>query len=98
MVDLRDESDRHGLRVVIELSKTVEPDQVIRKLYKHTPMQTTFGINLLALVGGEPRLLSIKQALKVFLDHRLDVIRRRSEYDLEKSRSVPTSWKACGSP
>lgn len=86
VVDLRDESDRHGLRIVIELSKTVEPDQIIRKLYKHTPMQTTFGINLLALVGGEPRLLTLKQALKVFLDHRLNVIRRRSEYELEKAR------------
>ena len=87
VVDLRDESDRHGLRIVIELSKTVEPDNVLRKLYKHTPMKTTFGINLLALVGGEPRLLSLKQALKVFLDHRLIVIKRRSEFELEKARN-----------
>jgi DNA gyrase subunit A len=86
VVDLRDESDRQGLRVVIELSKTVNPEDILRKLYKHTPMQTTFGINLLALVGGEPRLLTLKQALKVFLDHRLEVIKRRSEYDLEKAR------------
>lgn len=85
VVDLRDESDRHGLRIVIELSKSAEPDNVLRKLYKHTPMQTTFGVNLLALVGGEPRLLSLKQALKVFLDHRLVVIRRRSEYELDKA-------------
>ncbi len=88
VVDLRDESDRHGLRIVIELSKSVEPDQVLRKLYKHTPMQTTFGINLLALVRGEPRLLSFKQALKVFIDHRLVVIRRRSEYELRKSQTT----------
>ncbi len=87
VVDLRDESDRHGLRIVIELSKAVEPDNILRKLYKHTPMQTTFGINLLALVGGEPRLLSLKQALKVFLDHRLVVIRRRAEFDLDKARA-----------
>ncbi len=86
VVDLRDESDRHGLRVVIELSKTADPENILRKLYKHTPMQTTFGIILLALVGGEPRLLSLKQALKVFLDHRLEVIKRRSEFDLEKAK------------
>ena len=86
VVDLRDESDRHGLRVVIELSKAADPEIVLRNLYKRTPMQSTFGIALLALVGGEPRLLTLKQALKVFLDHRLVVIQRRSEYDLEKAR------------
>lgn len=86
VVDLRDESDRHGLRIVIELSKNADPQNVIRKLYKHTPMQTTFGINLLALVGGEPHLLTLKQALKVFLDHRLEVIERRSRFELEKAR------------
>lgn len=86
VVDLRDESDRHGLRVVIELSKMADPENILRKLYKHTPMQTTFGIILLALVGGEPRLLSLKQALKVFLDHRLEVIKRRSEFDLERAK------------
>ncbi len=86
VVDLRDESDRHGLRVVIELSKAADPENILRKLYKHTPMQTTFGIILLALVGGEPRLLSLKQSLKVFLDHRLEVIKRRSEYDLERAK------------
>ena len=86
VVDLRDESDRHGLRVVIEISKTVDPEVVLRNLYKRTPMQSTFGITLLALVRGEPRLLTLKQALKVFLDHRLQVIQRKSEYELEKAR------------
>jgi DNA gyrase subunit A len=86
VVDLRDESDRHGLRVVIELSKSAEPETVLRNLYKRTAMQSTFGITLLALVGGEPRLLSLKQALRVFLDHRLVVIRRKSEFELEKAR------------
>lgn len=86
VVDLRDESDRHGLRVVIELSKTADPEVVLRNLYKRTQMQSTFGIALLALVGGEPRLLALKQALKVFLDHRLVVIQRKSEFELEKAR------------
>ncbi len=77
VVDLRDEFDRHGLRVVIELNKSIDPEVVLRNLYKRTSMQTTFGIALLALVGGEPRLLTLKQTLKVFLDHRLVVIQRK---------------------
>jgi len=87
IADLRDESDRHGMRIVIELSKSVEPETVLRNLYKHTPMQTTFSITLLALVEGEPRLLSLKSALRVFVEHRLEIIRRRSEYDLERARA-----------
>lgn len=86
IVDLRDESDRQGMRIVIELSKTADPEAVLRSLYKHTPMQTTFSIIMLALVDGEPRLLSLKQALRVYLEHRLEIIRRRSEYDLDKAR------------
>lgn len=86
IVDLRDESDRQGMRIVIELSKNADPEAILRDLYKRTPMQSTLGINLLALVGGEPHLLSLKQALRVFLDHRLLVIRKRSEFDLEKAR------------
>ncbi len=84
--DLRDESDRQGMRIVIELTKNVEPEKVLAELYKRTPMQQTFSIILLALVDGEPRMLSLKQALRVYLEHRLEVIRRRSEYDLEKAR------------
>ncbi len=84
--DLRDESDRQGMRIVIELSKTAEPEKVLSELYQRTPLQTTFGMTLLALVGNEPRLLSLKQALKVYLEHRITVVRRRSEYDLEKAR------------
>jgi DNA gyrase subunit A len=86
LTDLRDESDRQGMRIVIELSKTADPEVVLRELYKRTPMQTTFGINLLALVDGEPRTLTLKQALHVYIDHRLTVIKRRAEYDLEKAR------------
>lgn len=85
--DLRDESDRHGMRVVIELAKNIDPEKVLAALYKKTPMQTTFSMIILALVDGEPRLLTLKQALKVFLQHRLEVIRRRAEFDLGKARA-----------
>ena len=86
IADLRDESDRQGMRIVIELNKTAEPETVLSNLFKNTPMQSTFGINILALVDGEPRLLSLKQSLRVFIEHRLEIVRRRSEFDLEKAR------------
>jgi len=86
VADLRDESDRQGMRIVIELSRTADARAVLRELYKRTPMETTFSIILLALVRGEPRMLSLKQALRVFLDHRLDVIRKRSVFDLARAR------------
>ncbi len=84
--DLRDESDRRGMRVVIDLMRTSDSRQVLRDLYKRTPMETTFSINLLALVNNEPRMLTLKQALRVFMDHRLDIIRKRSAYDLARAR------------
>jgi len=83
--DIRDESDRHGMRIVIELSKSAEPGNILKTLYKRTSMQATFGINILALVKGQPHKLTLKQVLKVFLDHRLEVIKRRSEHELKKS-------------
>jgi DNA gyrase subunit A len=86
ITDLRDESDRHGLRIVIELTKNVEPEDVLQNLYKNTPMRSTFGIIMLALVDGEPRLLTLKQALRVYLEHRLTIIRRRSEFELERAQ------------
>jgi len=86
IADLRDESDRHGMRIVIELTKNADPDALLRELYKRTPMQDTFSIILLALVDGEPRMLALKQALRVYLEHRLTVIKRRGEFDLEKAR------------
>ncbi len=86
VADLRDESDRQGMRIVIEFSKSVEPEKVLQDLYKHTPMQSTFGINMLALVNNEPHLLSLKQALRVYVEHRLVVVRRRSEFELAKAR------------
>jgi DNA gyrase subunit A len=90
--DLRDESDRQGMRIVIELSKNIDPETVLAALYKRTPMQSTFSIILLALVAdehgrSEPRMLTLKQALRVYVEHRLTVIRRRAEFDLEKARA-----------
>jgi len=86
IADLRDESDRQGMRIVIEMNKAADAEKIIRDLYQRTPLQSTFGINMLALVDGEPRLLTLKQALKVYIEHRMTVIRRRSEYDLERAR------------
>jgi len=86
LADLRDESDRQGMRIVIELIKTANPEEVLRELYKRTPMQNTFSIIMLALVDGEPRMLSLKQALRVYLDHRLEIITRRSEFDLRRAK------------
>lgn len=86
IVDLRDESDRRGMSIVIELKRSAQPKMVLNKLYKFTPLQSTFGAQLLALVDGEPRLLSLKRALQVYIEHRRQVITRRSEYELRKAR------------
>lgn len=85
--DLRDESDRQGLRIVIECKSNADPADVLKDLFKHTPLQTTFGVIMLALVDGEPRTLTLKQALRVYLEHRLEVVRRRSLHDLERARA-----------
>jgi DNA gyrase subunit A len=87
ITDLRDESDRAGMRVIIELTRTVVPQDVLTSLFKLTPMQSTFSIIMLALVNGEPRRISLKRALQVYLDHRLEVVRRRSEHDLAQARA-----------
>jgi DNA gyrase subunit A len=86
LTDLRDESDRRGLRIIIETTRTVDAEKVLADLFRLTPLQSTFSISLLALVNGEPKVLTLKQALRVYLEHRLEVVRRRSEYDLEKAR------------
>jgi len=86
LADMRDESDRQGLRLVIELQRGAEPEPILASLFKFTPLEETFGIIMLALVDSEPRLLTLKQCLKVYLDHRLEVIRRRSEYELGRAR------------
>jgi DNA gyrase subunit A len=83
--DLRDESDRRGMSIIIELKRSAQPKKVLNQLYKFTPLQTTFGAQMLALVEGEPRLLSLKRALRVYIEHRRDVIIRRSQFDLNKA-------------
>jgi DNA gyrase subunit A len=85
--DLRDESDRDGQRLVIELKRGANPQTILNRLYKYTQLQTTFSIQMLALVRGEPRILSLKRALQVYLDHRYEVIVRRSEFELGKRRA-----------
>ena len=85
--DLRDESDRDGLSIVIELKAGAEPRMVLNRLYKYTPLQGTFAAQFLALVDGEPRLLSLKRALQIFIEHRQVVITRRSQFELEKARA-----------
>jgi DNA gyrase subunit A len=83
--DLRDESDRDGMRIVIELKRDAVAGVLLNQLYKHTPLQESFGINMLAIVDGRPKLLSLKDALLVFLRHRREVIVRRTIYDLRKA-------------
>ena len=87
LVDLRDESDRQNtVRLVIELQRGADVTDVLVKLFKLTPLQSTFGIIMLALVDGQPRLLALKQALRVYLEHRLEVVLRRSAFDLARAR------------
>ncbi len=85
--DLRDESDRRGMSIVIELKRGAQPKKVLNQLYKYTALQSTFGVQMLALVDGEPRLLPLKKALQIFLEHRQVVLTRRTQYELEKARA-----------
>src|SRR5471030_2106492 len=84
--DLRDESDRKGMRIVIELKRDAQPQLLMNQLYKHTPLQTSFGVNSVALVDGAPRTLSLRQMLDAFVAHRKIVITRRSQYELRKAK------------
>ncbi|MGH9481934.1 MAG: DNA gyrase subunit A [Terriglobales bacterium] len=84
--DLRDESDRDGMRIVLELKRGEQPDLVLNQLYKHTNLQTSFGMILLAVVNGQPRELGLAQAIQLFLDHRVEVVRRRTAFELRKAR------------
>jgi DNA gyrase subunit A len=83
--DIRDESDRHGMRVVIELKRDAIARVVLNHLFTHTAMQSTFGVNTLAIVGGQPKLLNLKEALSCFIDHRRDVVTRRTLYELARA-------------
>ncbi len=83
--DLRDESDRNGMRIVIELKKDANANIVINQLYKHTQLQDTFGINMLALVNNEPKVLNLKQMLDYYIEHQKDVVTRRTKFELQKA-------------
>ncbi len=85
--DLRDESDKRGMSIVIELRRGAQPQKALNRLYKHTPLQSTFGIQLLALVDGVPRVLPLRRLLQIFLDHRIEVLVRRSQFDLNKAQA-----------
>ncbi|HLV34184.1 MAG TPA: DNA gyrase subunit A [Spirillospora sp.] len=87
IVDLRDESDRRGMRLAIELRRGAQPLKVLNQLYKYTQLQSTFSIQMLALVNNEPRTLGLKRALQIYIEHRYEVIVRRSEFELEKLRA-----------
>ena len=87
ITDLRDESDRNGMRVVIEVRRDANASVILNNLYKQTPMQTTFGVNMLALVGGRPKTLNIKQAIYYYIEHQKEVVRRRTQFDLDKAEA-----------
>jgi DNA gyrase subunit A len=84
--DLRDETDRNGMRIVIELKRDVNANVVLNKLYKHTSMQDTFGAIMIALVNGKPEVLSLKEILKHYLDYQIEIVVRRTRYDLERAK------------
>ena len=84
--DIRDESDKSGMRVVIELKRGEVPEVILNNLYKQTQLQDTFGMNMVALVDGQPKLLNLKEMLECFLSHRREVLTRRTVYELRKAR------------
>jgi len=83
--DLRDESDREGMRIVVELRRGEQPEVILNNLYKQTAMQTSFGVIMLAIVNGQPRVLDLAEMIKYFVDHRIEVVRRRTQYELRKA-------------
>jgi DNA gyrase subunit A len=85
--DLRDESDREGMRIVIELKRGEVPEVVLNNLYKHTPLQSSFGIIMLAIVGGRPKVLNLLELVETFVDFRREVVRRRTEFELRKAEA-----------
>ncbi|MCL7747462.1 DNA gyrase subunit A [Halalkalibacter alkaliphilus] len=87
ITDLRDESDRTGMRIVVELRRDVNANVLLNNLFKQTALQSSFGINLLALVGGQPKVLNLKECLEHYLDHQIEVIRRRTAFELRKAEA-----------
>ena len=87
ITDLRDESDRKGMRIVIELRRMLIPKVVLNNLFKHTQMQTTFGVNMLALVDNRPRVLNLRDMMYYYLEHQRVIVRRRTEYDLRQAEA-----------
>jgi DNA gyrase subunit A len=87
IAEVRDESDRQGMRIVVELKRDAVPQVVLNKLFKMTPMQSSFGVINLAIVNGQPRVLNLKQILEAFVDFRREVVRRRTEYELRKAKA-----------
>ncbi len=87
IADLRDESDRDGMRIYVEIKRDADPHRVLNNLFKHTAMQTAFNTNMLALVDGQPQTLSLKAVLAHYIEHRREIIRRRTEFDLEKAQA-----------
>ncbi|HRJ56747.1 MAG TPA: DNA gyrase subunit A [Anaerolineales bacterium] len=85
--DMRDESDKRGMSIVIELKRGAQPKKVLNQLYKYTALQSTFGVQMLALVDGEPRTLPLKRLLQIFIEHRQEVITRRSQFELDKAKA-----------
>ena len=84
--DLRDESDRNGISIIVELKRNAQPRKVLNQLYKHTALQSSFNIQMLALVDRYPRLLSLRRSLQIFIEHRVDIITRRTEHELERAK------------
>ncbi len=87
IADLRDESDRDGMRIYIEMKRDADPHRVLNNLFKHTAMQIAFNLNMLALVDGQPQTLPLKAVLQHYIDHRREIVKRRTEFDLEKARA-----------
>ena len=85
--DLRDESDRDGMRIVVELKRGEMPEVVLNNLYKHTPLQSTFGINTLAIVGGRPKVMNLLELIETFVEFRREIVRRRTEFELRKAEA-----------
>jgi DNA gyrase subunit A len=85
--DIRDESDKDGIRVVVELKRGVPPRVVLNNIYKHTPLETTFGAIMLAIDHGRPKVMNLKELMKCFVDHRFEVIKRRTQFDLDKAEA-----------